>query len=806
MIIMQFDFIRDCLLRVSHQNGTERVVRRLNATHQIGCATAAGSSIGVVRLVRSQSDIECLEDIVEDCIVAMPLSFFTTENMVLLRDSGRVNGVIVLKSPQDHAPPRFSEASSCPNEDIGLYTKSDNARFAHCKMGRWNPPNPALSLMYEDWKMPIFLITNQTDIDYIVDHCYENFNGPNSGSTDSSPKCAAQLKLNMYAAKDTPTCMRRSSFANEISPVRYCEPLGDWNLVGMLFAVNKSECIESRSLLVVGTRMDAASLFYNIVPGAHTAVTGLVTFLTAAYTLAYLREDIQKKIQAPFSNVLFIIFNGEAFDYIGSSRIVYDMKRGVFPVSLNPDIRDQPAPIRLRHISHFIEISQMGINNGTFYVHSDPVSSSDAIIFEKIESMVDALKQVSHKSKVERAPSGHPLPPSSLQMFLQEDPNIAGAVLADHSGSYINPYYNSFLDTRSGLENELPEKLADVATTISKAIYLLLTGLERMDIKVNVSIINELLTCFLDNNNCPIMKEIQGDRQCRKNHEPYSLYIGVGANRRRVNAATFLTRHIFAYLFGDVLGGVAREECNNNGSQLYSLDWIQGANSRGFCSRSTVTYTVAISPAFSQPTWNSTRYSTWTESVWTEPVLRIFLRPSRYQEIFALITGNIILFLSFCMTEFVHKNYANLFVFYEREETGNERKETDNERSDKTPPCDGNFRTDRRATRAKIHATGSGLPERHPRDSRRPHRRYVSEQPDATEESPPAMPYPCTRKQATRHGPSVPTTRSTRMEAVQMTRFPFQSRGQCKRSRSGPTDIPSQPHQAEDATMETFRD
>ncbi|UYV70617.1 hypothetical protein LAZ67_8000031 [Cordylochernes scorpioides] len=75
-----------------------------------------------------------------------------------------------------------------------------------------------------------------------------------------------------------------------------------------------------------------------------------------------------------------------------------------------------------------------------------------------------------------------------------------------------------------------------------------------------------------------------------------------------------------------------------------------------------------------------------------------------------------------------------------------------------------------------------------------------------TEESPPAMPYPCTRKQSTRHGPSVPTTRSTRMEAVQMTRFPFQLRGQCKRSRSGPTDIPSQPSQAEDATVETFRD
>ncbi|UYV79559.1 hypothetical protein LAZ67_17003118 [Cordylochernes scorpioides] len=43
------------------------------------------------------------------------------------------------------------------------------------------------------------------------------------------------------------------------------------------------------------------------------------------------------------------------------------------------------------------------------------------------------------------------------------------------------------------------------------------------------------------------------------------------------------------------------------------------------------------------------------------------------------------------------------------------REQTDNERSDKIYPGDGNFRTDRRATRG----------------NRRPHRRYVSEQPDA---------------------------------------------------------------------------
>ena len=30
-------------------------------------------------------------------------------------------------------------------------------------------------------------------------------------------------------------------------------------------------------------------------------------------------------------NVLFALLNGEAFDYIGSSRMVYDMENGLFP-------------------------------------------------------------------------------------------------------------------------------------------------------------------------------------------------------------------------------------------------------------------------------------------------------------------------------------------------------------------------------------------------------------------------------------------------------------------------------------------
>ena len=48
---------------------------------------------------------------------------------------------------------------------------------------------------------------------------------------------------------------------------------------------------------------------------------------------------IRPEIVSPFrsgdaTNVLFAFLNGEAFDYIGSSRMVYDITEGAFPAKV----------------------------------------------------------------------------------------------------------------------------------------------------------------------------------------------------------------------------------------------------------------------------------------------------------------------------------------------------------------------------------------------------------------------------------------------------------------------------------------
>lgn len=77
--------------------------------------------------------------------------------------------------------------------------------------------------------------------------------------------------------------------------------------------------------------MDSASMFDGLSIGADTAITGMVTLVAIADMLNQVKSDIRNQ---DIENVFLVFFNGEAFDYIGSSRMAYDMKLGM-PLSQN---------------------------------------------------------------------------------------------------------------------------------------------------------------------------------------------------------------------------------------------------------------------------------------------------------------------------------------------------------------------------------------------------------------------------------------------------------------------------------------
>lgn len=56
---------------------------------------------------------------------------------------------------------------------------------------------------------------------------------------------------------------------------------------------------------------------------------------------------------------MFVFFHGESYDYIGSSRMIYDMENNAFPYRLQPDIKEQNILLKLEDIGLVIELDQV---------------------------------------------------------------------------------------------------------------------------------------------------------------------------------------------------------------------------------------------------------------------------------------------------------------------------------------------------------------------------------------------------------------------------------------------------------------
>lgn len=120
-------------------------------------------------------------------------------------------------------------------------------------------------------------------------------------------------------------------------------------------------------------------------------------------------------------------------DYIGSSRMVYDMEHENFPAKLTGDNGNQSALINLSHIAAFVEISQIGLapaasgKQPTFYIHADPISYGT----EKGKKMTDQIVgQLKKAVAIEFQPSDkRPLPSSSGQSFLKFGKNRFPALM-----------------------------------------------------------------------------------------------------------------------------------------------------------------------------------------------------------------------------------------------------------------------------------------------------------------------------------------------------------------------------------------
>ncbi|KAM5129039.1 nicastrin isoform 2-T2 [Mantella aurantiaca] len=657
-------------------NSTAPCVRLLNATHQIGCQSSRSGDTGVIHMVEKEDDLAWVLEAgpTPPYMVLLDGNLFNKDTLQKLKGSARVSGIAVTYAKP---PPQegFSLDVQCPNDGFGLYTSERGSQYAHCNGSLWNPLGSGFS--YEDFSFPVFLLENENETE-VIKQCYRDHNIPGNGSIPQYPLCAMQLFSHMHAVTSSVTCMRRNSIQTSfsINPV-VCDSLAGYNVWSALKPINTSSgMLPEEEVVVSAARLDGRSFFWNFAPAAESTVSALVTQLAAAEALRKVNDT-----QSLPRNIMFTFFQGEVFDYIGSSRMVYDMQKGRFPVRLN-------------NIHSFVELSQVALRDSSvLWIHSDPVSRANETVNTEVLDLIQTLKTASAGSNVslQEVDQSQALPPASFQRFLRAR-NIPGVVLTDHRMAYNNKYYNSMYDLAetikmnypSGLSKdealeyvtETAQALSEVATLLARTLYRLAGGNATTDIQADPHTVTRMLYGFLVSSNNSWFQSIirpEWKETLEEKQPQYYVTASSSGSKPTPNSPTRLLLSVLANLTGQVVN-FTKEECQNPDKaadarkELYDYIWVQGSfnvNSTSrepFCIRSTMRSHFAESPAFELNEWGSTEYSTWTESRWKEIRARIFLVPSQELEIITLVTGIAVLLISFAATYFINAKADILFT------------------------------------------------------------------------------------------------------------------------------------------------
>lgn len=601
--------------------GVAACFRRHNGTHQFGCSSSRSGSVGIIHLVDVDSDIAWIEtnSTAGPYTVVLPFAMFNRRTLVRLRNTNNINGVLLTKNISHERPWQYSPEDQCPNRYSG-YKKCD-------VMNPWNPFGSAL--LMEDWSFPMFYTENQTVLEAIKS-CFWTHNAHDLETQYQRSLCAIEMKSFMYAAINSESCIKRSDFMLNFNPTQFCDPLGDRNIHWPLAPLDEN----NNTVIMVTARLDASSLFDGVSPGAGNAVTGLVTLLATAYYLNFLNATVDK------TNVVFSLLNGEAFDYIGSSRMVYDLKKNNFNALGG-------VTLKFDDIQSVIEFGQLG--KGEIFLHSNGKDDT-----------INRLRDALNASVIDGS-----IPPTSVQSFLETKPNLTTIVISNHGKQFKNRYYNGILDDAESLDfdkndtSTLASDLAKIALQVANELYRAVTGEapqpQPADLPIPMEkLIADMLYCYLESAKCTLFRAASAPN-AKLVDQVLPLYVGV---HRALNIATTLTGQLLAYLTGEKLYEMNESTCHEN-----RLAWMGGQNFSGLCINSTVNYSTAVSPAFIIDGYDmkSGVYSTWTESIWQTLSVRMFLKPAAATERFSLILGCSVAGFSFVLVWFINSRADVLF-------------------------------------------------------------------------------------------------------------------------------------------------
>lgn len=652
--------------------------RRLNGTHVTGCSSHLGGSEGVLHFVRSPADIDFVvqQHPAPPYAPVIPPHLFTRENILRLRDDGRehVSAVVLINNATllEH----YSQESRCPNQFSGLIAGStdDGACSVDQAEKSWNPWGTGLLL--EDFPFPIYYVADPDEIGKLYD-CFEKFNNFDLENQHSRSLCTIQVNAFMSAAVDSRVCLARSTFFNSLNPVKFCDPLQGKNVFATLFPRAQVNLEERKvdlteRIILLSTRMDTTTMFDGVGLGAMDSLVPFTVLIAIGHFLANALPE-QKSLRGN-TNVLFLFFNGESYDYIGSQRFVYDLQKGAFPTK-----GGLSNPISMENIDLMIDLGTLDDLSNLKLYHTSQLSAVPKIVkaVERINLSFD------FHIRMDSPVLTKSLPPLSSHSFLRQNASFPSVMLTSIPG---NRFYHSIYDDNENLkfvygnhstevdftklenlsqpnkffaEDSVQIRIRNVSSLLGMAIYELVADKpypERLG--TSSFLVDEFLYCFLHSADCPLFHAAAKPNSPKAFPVPPTRYISVHSTLP--SEASGWTHRLLGLLIGQKVDSNSKADCQ---ALHLPYNWYAGYSGLGECRLTTQNFSQAMSPAFLNDSYDFTsgQYSTWTESTWREMSARIFLRPSASHETLTLSIGFVVLLLSFVLVFLVNSRSEVLF-------------------------------------------------------------------------------------------------------------------------------------------------
>ena len=325
-----------------------------------------------------------------------------------------------------------------------------------------------------------------------------------------------EVDANGDAVYTSKACLGWKDSNGEWSP--QCAPLGGnsvWAVAGTPISLGyNNNNNAAKPTILVSTSIDSTSMFHDVVPGASSAASNILTLLMASHLLGSTVPD--SSLDTLYGKITFAFFQGESYGYLGSRRFIKDVVEGfscangeegvssVYKTKGNNDddktttttiqraclhpLRSDLTFQNLGSIRGMIAVDQVGALGGTknMYVHGGETTDGGAGMAAFLSNVMVELSNdgggdytVQASSVVGQQDQGGdddggtvPLPPTPLSSLVKiSSSSVGGIVLSGYDDAFVaNAVYHSHLDCISSkqLVSIDKEAIASAATLVAR--------------------------------------------------------------------------------------------------------------------------------------------------------------------------------------------------------------------------------------------------------------------------------------------------------------------------------------------------